>query len=277
MYTMAKYEKPATIGDAYQLLSGKRSSVLLGGTTFLRMGRKHIHLGIDLSGLGLDLIQVDETGGLRLGAMCTLRMLETAEPLLNYASGIIPQALRHIVGVQFRNVATLGASVFSKYGFSDLLPALLVCGARVQLYAGGLMTLESFLQRPCVQDILTEIFLPPLDENARGIFACVRNSHSDFAILNGALLLSREECRIAFGARPMTAKLSREARDYIYAEQGSQPLPDLAQTAARLAQEELAFGTNMRGSAEYRRHLCGVLTKRMLGEVLSEGHGGRTI
>ena len=58
--------------------------------------------------------------------MCTLRQLETNTDLNRYFDGLMREMVRHIVGVQFRNGATVGGSLYGRYGFSDVLTALLV-------------------------------------------------------------------------------------------------------------------------------------------------------
>ena len=87
---------------------------------WLKMQRNRVDTAIDLSGLGLD--QIEETGSeYRLGAMVTLRQLELHPGLDRLTQGAMAESVRHIVGVQFRNLATVGGSVFGRFGFSDVL------------------------------------------------------------------------------------------------------------------------------------------------------------
>ncbi len=60
--------------------------------------------------------------------MVTLRQLEHPG-LAAYTCGAVKAALRHIVGVQFRNGATLGGSMYSRFGFSDVLTLFLAMDA----------------------------------------------------------------------------------------------------------------------------------------------------
>lgn len=71
----------------------------------------------DLSGLGLDTIE-ETDAGFSIGAMVTLRQLETHPGLEAFTHGAVREALRHIVGVQLRNLATVGGSIYSRFGFS---------------------------------------------------------------------------------------------------------------------------------------------------------------
>ena len=54
------------------------------------------------------------------------------------------ESLRHIVGVQFRNLATVGGSIYGRFGFSDVLTEFMALGAEVELFHGGRMPLEEF-------------------------------------------------------------------------------------------------------------------------------------
>ena len=76
MFTAERYVRPATLQEALEL-NRKRSSTILGGGCWLRLGRKRIGTLIDLSGLGLDQIE-ERDGWVRIGAMVSLRQLETS-------------------------------------------------------------------------------------------------------------------------------------------------------------------------------------------------------
>lgn len=148
MYRVKEYVCPQTVEECARLLRENKRSRLIGGNLFLRMTSIEIPLAIDLSGCGLDYIVQDESGLIRLGAMCSLHALETSPILQDYAGGIISRSAGEIIGVQFRNLATVGASVASKYGFSDVITPLLACGARVRLHEQGELSLEEFLRAP---------------------------------------------------------------------------------------------------------------------------------
>ena len=57
--------------------------------------------------------------------MVTLRDLELDPGLNSYTDGAARESVRHIVGVQFRNLATVGGSIYGRYGFSDVLTMFL--------------------------------------------------------------------------------------------------------------------------------------------------------
>ena len=154
------------------------------------------------------------------------------------------------------------ASIFSKYGFSDLITALLALDTEVELYKGGRMSLDDFLKRPYEKDILTRVFIK--NNQRKASYQDLRNSASDFPILNVAVSCLDNEWNIAVGARPQTAtialKASRELSNYTSYE--------TIEHVSNLVSEEIHFGTNERGSAKYRQAMCKVLVKRAIMEVL---------
>ena len=135
MITIDNYAKPATLEEAYKL-NQARSSRVMGGMMWMRLGKAHVKTLIDLSGLGLDEIH-DEDNVIKIGAMCTLRQVEECEALKELFGDGIAESIRHIVGVQFRNQATIGGSIYGRFGFSDVLTAFLALDTFVELYEIG--------------------------------------------------------------------------------------------------------------------------------------------
>ena len=56
-----------------------------------------------------------------IGARVTLRELEQHVGLNTYTHDAVKNAVKDIVGVQFRNMATIGGSIWGRFGFSDVL------------------------------------------------------------------------------------------------------------------------------------------------------------
>lgn len=106
MLTIREYKQAATLEEAWQL-NQKRPNRVLGGMLWMRLSKGNVQTAIDLSALGLDTIEETETE-FRIGAMVSLRQLELHEGFTAYSEGANKEALRHIVGVQFRNLATVG-------------------------------------------------------------------------------------------------------------------------------------------------------------------------
>jgi len=261
--TIQDYLLPETLEEAYEALIEKRNNKIIGGCGFLRMGSQKIGTAIDLSNLDLNFIWEGEDT-VEIGAMATFRQVETSSVLKKYFDGILPKSIENIVGVQLRNIVTVGATVYSRYGFSDFLTALLSLEAEVVLYNGGQVSLEEFLRNGSVNDILIKIIIRKT--NRKAAFQMIRNSKSDYAILNVAVSKLNKDWKIVVGSRPQRAEIAKDASHYLA--ESNETIEDIEHTAM-LAVNELTFGSNMRGSEEYRRSICKVLVKRAIMEVLS--------
>lgn len=262
MITIKNYALPETLEEAYKILNEKRNNVILGGCAFLRMGSKRIETAVDLSKLNLKYINETEKE-IEIGAMTTFREIETSAVLKQYFNGVLPKSVENIVGVQFRNVVTVGATVYSRYGFSDLITALLSLDTDVLLYNKGRISLGEYLEHGAKKDLLVKVIIKKTGRKAA--FQMMRNSMSDYAILNVAVSNENNDFKIVVGARPNRGKIAKEAS--LYLSKSSQSTEEISK-AALMASEELIFGSNMRGSKEYREAICKVLVKRAIMEVL---------
>ena len=240
MMTIREYKKAESLEEAWQL-NQKKPNRVLGGMIWLKMENINVGTAIDLSGL-----ETDE--GFSIGAMVTLRQLELHPGLAAYTDGAVRESVRHIVGVQLRNLATVGGSIYSRFGFSDVLTMFLALNASVELYKGGIVPLAEYAQRPYDRDILVRVIVPK--EDAKFCYQSVRNSQTDIPVLTCASVKDENGYRFAIGARP--------ARAQIYA----QPVDKTAEQMAEAVRAEIKTGSSLRGSAEYRRHLAGVLVRR---------------
>ncbi len=257
MFIINEYVRPSSVEEAYNLLKERKDAVVLGGGTYLRLGSKKIGLAVDLSECGLKYIEKHENE-IHIGAMTSFRDIETSVLLEGTFNGILPYAVSHILGVQFRNMVTVGGSVNGRYGFSDFITALLVLNTHVVLHRGGRMQLEEFLGRKAAEkDIIEKIII--MDDGRKAAFRTLRNSATDFAILDAAASVLNGDWKITIGVRPAVAALSGKAMDYL----SSQKIDDeSAAKAGEIASEELAFGSDIRASGEYRKEICKVLVKR---------------
>lgn len=266
MITIAKYVKPETLEEAYQL-NQKKSSAIIGGMLWLKMQKKRVATAIDLSGLGLDTIE-ETPDDYQIGAMVTLRQIEQHAGLNQLTNGAARDSVKHIVGVQFRNVATVGGSLFGRYGFSDVLTFFMAVGAKVELYHGGIMTVEAFAKLPRDRDILVRVIVPKTARNT--VYLSQRNTQTDFPVLTCCISKTQEEIRCVTGARPGRAICLRDEPGILT----DGITPESAAAFAHYIKENVATGSNMRGSKEYRSILCEVLVKRALLKIAeAEGEG----
>ncbi len=155
MMTIREYARPATLEEAWQL--NQKAQPRAGRYAWLKMEKINVGTAIDLSALGLDTIEETDTE-IIIGAMATPRSGNERRSECLYR-GAVREAVRHIVGVQFRNCATVGGSIYGRFGFSDVLTLFLALDCEVELYRAGRMPLAQFAAMPYDRDILTHICL----------------------------------------------------------------------------------------------------------------------
>ena len=253
MITIQKYVRAQSLEEAWQLNQAKRNRIV-GGMLWLRLGRGGVGTAIDLSDLGLD--KIEETGeGFSIGAMATLRQLEQHDGLNAYTNGAIRNAVKDIVGVQFRNMATLGGSIWGRFGFSDVLTVFLAMDCYVELYKGGTVPLEQFAGMKKDNDILVRLIVKKTP--GKVVYTAMRNQRTDFPVLTCALSNIGGETKAVIGARPAKAMVIRDENGL---------LPDGKAFAAFVA-EQAPTDSNIRGSAAYRTHLIRVLVERAATEL----------
>lgn len=263
MYRFERLVFPETAEEAYEKLREGRNNVVLGGGCWLALGEKRYQTAIDLSRLGLARIE-EESEALYLGASLTLRQMETDPISADVAGGLLKNCVAPIVGVQLRNMATLGGSVYSRFGFSDILCALTALECMAELHAGGSVPLEDFMANgPRGRDLLLAVRIKK--ENRLGAMETMRLSACDFPALTVAVShVENRAWHVAIGARPGRAVRS----------QGAEAMLDngvCAQDAAACAARETAFADNRYASAAYRAILAQTLCARAISAARAKG------
>ncbi|MEG0295939.1 MAG: FAD binding domain-containing protein [Clostridium sp.] len=261
MFTIREYVVAESLDQAYELLSKGKTNSILGGLLWMKMGNKAIGTGIDLSNLGLNTIEEDWEC-FKIGSMTTLREIETNENLNSHFNGILKKSVENIVGVQFRNCATMGGSVYSRFGFSDILTALLALDTDVEMHNGGRMSLEEFCKMPYEKDILVKIIIKK--DNCKAAYLTHRQSKTDIPVLAVGVSKNENGWKISVGGRPIKAELAHKAQGML----SNEPTREEVKNACDSVATELVYGTNMRGSKEYRELLSKTLVKRCIEEIL---------
>ena len=253
MITIQKYVRAQSLEEAWQLNQSKRNRIV-GGMLWLRLGRGSIGTAIDLCDLGLNTIEETEDA-FSIGAMTTLRQLEQHGGLNTCCGGAVRNAVQDIVGVQFRNMATIGGSLWGRFGFSDVLTVFLAMDSYVELYKGGIVPLEQFASMKKDNDILVRLIVKKTPGEV--VYTAMRNQRTDFPVITCALSNIGGEYRAVIGARPAKAMVIRDELGL---------MPDGKAFAAYVAENAPVDG-NIRGSAAYRTHLIRVLVERAAKEL----------
>jgi carbon-monoxide dehydrogenase medium subunit len=272
------YVAPGSLDEALSALrsGGEDAKVLAGGHSLLPLMKLRLSfpsLLVDLRKVpGLSGIQ-RENGAFRIGAMT--RHVEVANGDLGLASA----AASTIADPQVRHRGTLGGTLAHGDPASDMPAVLLACEGSVtirgdagQREVPAADLFEDFLTTAVGDgEILTEIRLPAMDGYGFGYHKFNRRKE-DWAMVAACALVKRaadgscEDVRIGLthmGSTPLRATA---------AEQALRGRPLDAQSIAAAA-EQAAEGTDppadLNASADYKRHLARVLTRRALEDASS--------
>ena len=282
------YLEPATIEEAITLLAkyDGKAKVIAGGTDLLVQIRgKAIRpqYVVDIAGIsGLDYINYDEKRGLRIGALTTIRALETS-PEIHQRYPVISQAASQLGSVAIRNVGTLGGNLCNAAPSAETAPALIGLSARVRIVGSDgerVVPLEEFFTGPGSTvlkqgELLVEIQVPVLLPGTRGVYLKhgIRGT-VDLAIVGVAVIIipeaESEVCRdikIVLGAVASTPVRARNAEEVL---RGKKIDEALINQSAQEASEEAHPISDVRASAEYRREMVKVFTRRAITETMSK-------
>lgn len=271
--------EPKSLQDAVQTLAsaGPGAKVLAGGLDLIsRMTRWQVDPPclVSLQRIsGLDFLEVGDHGQLRIGPMTTLRALELSG-IVRDKWLLLQETAHQIASVQVKTMGTLIGNLCVATPASDMAPALYVLGAELQLTGPEGVTsvpIEDFFVPVCQsvltpQQIVTEVSVPPLPAHAGTAFRKLAHTKACIAKVNAAVLVTIEdgvcsEARIALGAVAPTVVRARQAE---LALRGRAITRELAAEAAELAAAEATPISDLRATAEYRKHMVAVLTRRAI-------------
>lgn len=259
MMTIQKYVRVQSLEEAYQL-NQKRSNRIIGGMLWLKMSSGMVNTAIDLCDLGLNTIE-ETSESFSIGAMVTLRQLEQHEGLNAYSMNAVKDSVKDIIGVQFRNLATIGGSIWGRFGFSDVLTAFLSMDTYVELYKGGIIPLQTFASMKRDNDILVRIIVKK--QPGTFLYQAMRIQRTDFPVITCALSEMDGQYRAVIGARPGRAVVLSDEQGLL----SDGITEESAEAFASYVAENVRTESNIRGSAAYRTHLIKVLTMRNLMEM----------
>ena len=255
-----KYARPQSFEEALKVLKDEKDSRIIGGTTFLRLNKKGFNIAIDLSDLNINYIK-ETDDKVFIGAYTSLREIETSEIIKKNFGDLFTKALKHIIGVQFRNIATIGGSVYGRFGFSDVITALSILDCEIELVEHGNINFTDFVKERKYKDIIKAIILKK--NNPKISYQMIRKSDADFPTLTTAISKT-DKIKIVVGSRPQLATHAIKAEEFINGLELNEE--NIAKTA-EIASEELTFGNDIRSSKEYKQQVVKVLIRRALEEI----------
>jgi carbon-monoxide dehydrogenase medium subunit len=278
-----EYLEPETIEEALTMLSRYRekSKIIAGGTDLMLQMRNKIlepEYVVDITRIpGLDNIEIDDHQGLRLGALTTIRALETSFELQRKYP-VISEAASQLGSVAIRNVATVGGNLCNALPSAETSQALVALSARVRILGSNgerTVPVEDFftgvgktLLQP--DEVLAEILVPELAPHTSGVY--IKHSPRgpiDLAIVNITVLMTMDpdnhvcrDAKIVLGAVSPTPLRARKAERELKGKRVDGALIDrVAQVASDEAHPRHG---SIRGSFEYKKEMVRVLTGRAI-------------
>jgi carbon-monoxide dehydrogenase medium subunit len=274
------YEAPSTLADALKIMKahGDKARPICGGTDLLiqmRAGVRQPDFIVDIKRIKeMRELKFNARTGLRLGAVVScFDVAENAEMQRHYP-GLTEAA--HLIGsLQIQNRASVGGNLCNGSPAADTTPALIALRARGRIVGPRSereVPVEEFVVSPGRTilkpgELLVQLLIPaPAPHSSDAYLRFIPRNEMDIAVvgvgasvtLNGDTI---KAARIGLGAVAATPLFADKASDSLIGKK----LDDHAlATAARLASEQASPIDDMRGTAEYRIHVTGVLTRRAL-------------
>ncbi len=284
------YATPASVGEAVELLRSHPGARLLAGGTDLivqlRAGRKETDLVVDVKHIPeLNAIEYDPARGLTIGAAVPCYKIYR-DPAVVRAYPALVELASLIGGTQIQGRASLGGNLCNAAPSADSIPLLIAMRATCRISGPGgarEIAVEDFCTAPgrsVLQpgEMLVSLHLPPPapHSGARYLRFIPRNE-MDIAVAGAGVEVVLDDgkfrsARVALAAVAPTPLFVREAGDAL----AGQPVNETSiARAAEIARASAKPITDMRGTADYRRHLCGVLTKRALEAAVQRAREGK--
>jgi CO/xanthine dehydrogenase FAD-binding subunit len=282
------YLAPWSLAEALEMLSDRPEAIpLAGGTDLLVQVKEGSHSVETLLSLKRvpELRQYAHNGALTLGSTVTVGRIAT-DPRIQQAYAALALGAGLIGSVQIRNVATVGGNLCNASPSADTAPPLLVLGAQAVIASvGGERTipLEEFFEGPgrtALQtgELLKAITVPqPVEHSGSFYLRHTPRARMDLAMVGVAAAVTLEakgtivDARLALGAVAPVPLRARRAEALLV---GQILTDELCREVGATAAQEAEPIDDQRASAEYRRHLVDVLTRRALHGALTRAKEG---
>lgn len=227
---------------------------------------------------GLDVLSYDEEKGLTIGALTTLRTIENST-VVKEKLPAVAQAAKYVASPQIRTKGTMAGNICNASPSCDTAPILLVSGATLNVQGpNGTRTIgiDDFfvgVKKTSLQpgEILTSIQVPALREGEHSAYIkhSVRKA-MDLAIIGVAAKIRIEngictDAKIALGGVAITPIRAPKAEEILI---GKQLTDEVIAEAAVAAMNSCSPISDIRASAEYRKDMIRVFTKRAVKQAM---------
>jgi len=290
---LGAYYRPERLEEALQLLSAEPQARVLAGGTDLLLESQPAHALVDIAHLGLDGIQL-ENDALRLGAAVRIEELLHSDAARRWADGVLVGACLNFGTLQVRNMATVGGNVAHALPAADLVAALMALDAHLELV--GLdddatvrrrrEPLDGFATAPFATrlqpgELITQVRVPTATRAWRAHFRKIGRVLKDLSLVNCAVALDLDgshvrQARVVVGAvHPTVTRVPDAERELVGGKPASDDWPRRTARAVQAVRDFIRPIDDVRASAAWRRHVCGVLVHRSLDIVSRADFAGR--
>ena len=276
-----EYHRPATLDEALALLSahGEEGKVLAGGQSLIPMMKLRFaspgHL-IDINHVpGLDAIE-ERDGQLRIGALVRHNEL-AASSVVAARHPTIAAAAPQIADPIVRNLGSIGGSLAHADPSGDLGSVMLALDATVVLRRSGgerevpigEFIVGTFQSSAAPDELLTEVRVPSPGDRFGGAYLKLERKVGDYATVAVAVFLTLDDGGIGRAGIGLTSVGGTNIQATAAEETltGAEPSQELFAEAGRLAAEASNPVTDVRGSADYKRHMVDVYVRRGLAHA----------
>lgn len=286
-----EFDSPQTLSEAVAVLAKHNGSArcLAGGTDLIdhiRTGRMTPERVVDVKKIPeLNVLELTAQG-LRIGAAVSCARIYEHEGIVHRYSAIADSC--HIIGgIQIQSRATLGGNLCNSGPAADSTPSLIALGG-VCVIEGPKGRREVAIEQFCTGpgknalqpgELLIELRFPPRPANSGSHYRrFIPRNEMDIAVVGVGASVELDgagttfaDVRVALGAVAPTplfvAEIGKTLAGQPVGDETYAKAAELARTAARPIDD-------MRGTAEFRKHLVGVLTERVLREAVHRAQGG---
>jgi carbon-monoxide dehydrogenase medium subunit len=287
MYPRAfAYHRAKSYPEAVSLLSqlGDDAKFLAGGQSLIPLMKLRLSTPAHLVDLNFvpDTSYVRSNGALRLGSMT--RHSEIAASADAARLPILLDCAAGIADPQVRHRGTIGGSIAEADPTGDWAPVLMATGATVKtLGPRGERSIDisAFIQDAYTTalqpaELITEIAIPLPQGNSAGAYIALKRCAPVYASASVAVQLTLSEdntcreARIYLGVLGLTATRVEAAENLLR----GQAIDNRQVEGVREAVMDIAEpASDMRGSADYKRHAAGTLAKLALEAALRRARG----
>ena len=275
--------QPTTASEASRMLAdlGDECRVMAGGTALMLVMRQRMlnpsHIISVQKIPELQGITWDNTSGLRIGALSRHTDIAQSE-LVRQHHPMLAQMAAQVANPQVRNQGTIGGNLCYGDPSTDPPGALMALGAHVILASARgerVLSMQEFLldyfsTAIAPDELVLAVHVPPAAGHTQALYTRFKRTaaeHRPLASVSAVAQLRQGVCtqaRLVVGASVAVPRRLEQAEQFL---EGRRLDADTIEQAARLVADGIEPISDLRGSADYRREMVRIITKRTLDSL----------